>query len=49
MSDGLVNVDNFARAETDRMFAAVQDQAGGVNQLFHYRAPTPWTSRRSSG
>jgi len=36
-----VNVDNFARAESDRMFGAIQAQAGGVNQWFHYRAPTP--------
>src|SRR4051812_36641949 len=34
-----VNVDNFARAETDRMFAALQHQSGGVNQLFHHREP----------
>ena len=36
-----VKVDNFARAETDRMFAAIQAQAGGVNQWLHYRSPTP--------
>jgi hypothetical protein len=36
-----VNVDNFARAETDRMFGAIQQQAGGVNQWFHLRVPTP--------
>ena len=41
MADTAVNVTNFARAETDRMFAALQAQAGGVNQLLHYRAPTP--------
>jgi len=40
MSSVAVNVDNFPRAETDRMFAAVQAQAG-VNQWLHYRAPTP--------
>jgi hypothetical protein len=34
-----VNVDNFVRAETDRMFAALQAQAGGVNQLHHHREP----------
>jgi hypothetical protein len=28
-----VNVDNFARAETDRMFAGLQRDAGGVNVL----------------
>src|SRR5208282_4140238 len=36
-----VNVDNFARAESDRMFAAVAADAGSVNQWLHYRAPTP--------
>jgi hypothetical protein len=36
-----VTVDNFARAETDRMLAAIQAQAGGVNALLHYRAPMP--------
>jgi hypothetical protein len=36
-----VNVDNFARAESDRMFAAIQAQAGEVNQWFRYRTPTP--------
>ena len=35
-----VNVDNFVRAETDRMFAALQAQAGGVNRLHHHRGPT---------
>lgn len=33
-----VNVDNFARAETDRMLAGLQDDAGGVNVLSHNRA-----------
>ena len=41
ISGVLVNVDNFARAESDRMFAAIQAQAGGVNQWYHYRTPTP--------
>ena len=41
MSGVLVNADNFARAESDKMFAAIQAQAGGVNQWYHYRAPTP--------
>jgi len=36
-----VNVDNFVRAETDRMFAALQADAGGVNRLNHNRTPTP--------
>jgi len=41
VSGAPVNVDNFARAESDRMFAAIQAQAGGVNQWYHYRTPTP--------
>jgi hypothetical protein len=41
MTAQLVNVDNFARAETDRMFAALTQQAGGVNRLHHNRVPTP--------
>lgn len=36
-----VSVDNFARAETDRMFASFVAEAGGVNRLSHRRAPTP--------
>ena len=36
-----VNVDNFVRAESDRMFAAFVADAGGVNRLKHNRAPTP--------
>jgi hypothetical protein len=35
-----VNVENFARAESDRMFASFADEAGGVNRLSHHRAPT---------
>ena len=35
-----VGVDNFVRAETDRMFAALQVDAGGVNVFRHNRAPT---------
>lgn len=34
-----VSVDNFVRAETDRMFADLQREAGGVNRLLHNRAP----------
>jgi len=34
-----VNVDNFARAETDRMFSDLQAQAGGVNRFLHNRKP----------
>jgi hypothetical protein len=36
-----VNTDNFARAETDRMFAGLQRDAGGVNRFSHNRAPAP--------
>ena len=28
-----VNIENFARAESDRMFAGLQAEAGGVNRL----------------
>ena len=34
-----VNVDNFVRAETDRMFSDLQRDAGGVNRFLHNRAP----------
>ncbi len=34
-----VTEDNFARAETDRMFAALQADAGGVNRWNHNRTP----------
>jgi hypothetical protein len=34
-----VNVDNFVRAETDRMFADLQADAGGVNAWNHGRVP----------
>ena len=36
-----VTVETFARAETDRMFASLQAEAGGVNRFEHNRAPTP--------
>ncbi|HSC49796.1 MAG TPA: DUF1214 domain-containing protein [Gaiellaceae bacterium] len=35
-----VTVDNFVRAESDRMFAALQADAGGVNVFRHNRTPT---------
>ena len=35
-----VDVDNFVRAETDRMLAALQADAGGVNVFMHNREPT---------
>jgi hypothetical protein len=34
-----VNADTFARAETHRMFADLQRDAGGVNRLLHNREP----------
>ena len=36
-----VGVDNFARAETDRMFGSLQAEAGGVNVLKHNRCRRP--------
>lgn len=36
-----VTLDNFARAETDRMFAGLARQAGGSNRWSHNREPTP--------
>ena len=37
----LVNVDNFVRAETERMLLSTQAEAGGINRLGHNRTPTP--------
>ena len=34
-----VNVDNFKRAETHRMMAGFQREAGGVNCFMHNREP----------
>jgi hypothetical protein len=36
-----VTVDNFVRAETDRMFADLGASAGGVNRWAHNRVPAP--------
>lgn len=36
-----VTVENFVRAESDRMFASFAAMAGGVNRLHHIRVPTP--------
>jgi hypothetical protein len=36
-----VTNDNFVRAESNRMFAGLQAQAGGVNTWKHLRAPAP--------
>jgi hypothetical protein len=41
MASRTVNVDNFARAETHRMFADLQRDAGGVNRFSHNREPAP--------
>jgi hypothetical protein len=41
MSAEHVNFENFARAESDRMFASLAADAGGTNQLAHNRQPTP--------
>jgi hypothetical protein len=35
-----VNTDNFARAESDRIFASLLGQSGGVNRWKHNRVPT---------
>ena len=35
----LVNVDNFALAETHRMMRDLQKEAGGVDRFLHNRAP----------
>jgi hypothetical protein len=36
-----VSVDNFVRAETARMFAALARESGGVNTWYHSRLPAP--------
>lgn len=38
----IVTVDNFVRAETDRMAARIAHDAGGTNVWFHNRVPTPF-------
>ena len=35
----IVNVDNFARAETARMFDGILAQSGGINRWLHLRGP----------
>ncbi len=35
----VVNVDNFERVETNRMFLALQAPIGGANRWLHYRMP----------
>ena len=41
MSAEFVNVDNFARAETNRMFASILKASGGVGNWMHILEPTP--------
>lgn len=36
-----VTPDTFIRAETDNMYAAMIENAGGTNKFFHFRSPTP--------
>lgn len=36
-----VDIDNFRSAETARMYDSILGLSGGVNEWFHYRAPTP--------
>ena len=38
MTDAIpVTIENFARAETDRMFASLSERAGGANRWHHDR------------
>src|SRR5215467_12699737 len=37
----IVTPDTYIRAESDRQFGEVVAMAGGVNQFFHFRNPTP--------
>jgi len=41
VSTARVNVETFGRAETDHMFTALNEQAGGINRWMHNRVPTP--------
>jgi hypothetical protein len=41
MAKTIVNVENFARAETAAQFDRMLPLMGGVNQWFHFRTPTP--------
>lgn len=40
-SETRVTPDTFIRAESDQYFNRISQQAGGVNQLFHFRRVTP--------
>ncbi len=37
----LVTADTYIRAESDREFHLIQQQAGGINKFFHFREVTP--------
>lgn len=39
--ENTVTPETFIRAETDRMFCSIAQQAGGVNRFFHFRKVTP--------
>jgi hypothetical protein len=41
MGGEIVNVENFARAETNRILAAILRDTGGINRWMHNREPTP--------
>lgn len=40
-----VTPENFIRAETDRMFYDISQNAGGINKFFHIRSITPLNSQ----
>jgi hypothetical protein len=44
-----VTPETYIRAESDRQFATVVKMAGGVNRLFHFRAPPRSTDKTSCG
>ncbi len=37
----IVTAENFIRAETDHMYTQMIQNAGGTNQFYHFRTPTP--------
>lgn len=41
MTAELVNAENFARAESNRMMERIAADAGGANRWHHFRQPTP--------
>ncbi len=47
MADQKVNVTSFARAETHRMMAGLQRDAGGINRFEHNRAVNNITARHN--